>query len=72
MYVTELEKGKSVQLTVQDNRQAYVLCIEGKVTVNGQETLEERDAMEVKGTTLDFVTSQESGSHLLVVEMPLD
>jgi len=69
LYVSEMEKNKKLDFTLSEKRQAYVLCIEGKVSVNGKDTLEERDAMEVKGNTnIEFETKEEGG-HLLLIEM---
>jgi quercetin 2,3-dioxygenase len=45
-YVSELELGHSVDLKLQAGRQAYLLCIEGGVTVNGKQ-LKKYDACEI-------------------------
>eukprot|EP00540_Astrosyne_radiata_P004279 CAMPEP_0116869078 /NCGR_PEP_ID=MMETSP0418-20121206/27558_1 /TAXON_ID=1158023 /ORGANISM="Astrosyne radiata, Strain 13vi08-1A" /LENGTH=279 /DNA_ID=CAMNT_0004505131 /DNA_START=67 /DNA_END=906 /DNA_ORIENTATION=+ len=45
-YATELDLGKKVQLNIGADRQAYLLCIEGGVKVNGKE-LSRHDACEI-------------------------
>jgi redox-sensitive bicupin YhaK (pirin superfamily) len=74
IYVTELDAGKSTSFNVKENRQAYMLCIEGKAIINQDKvTLETRDAMEIKGPIeLAIQAPEDSKAHLLVVEMPLD
>jgi redox-sensitive bicupin YhaK (pirin superfamily) len=74
IYVTELEPGKSVQFPVKQDRQAYMLCIEGEASINqGKVTLQTRDALEIKGPIdLNVQASGNSKAHILVVEMPLE
>jgi len=48
MYATELETGKSVSFDLGDDRQAYLLCMEGSVKVNGK-LLKRHDASEITG-----------------------
>jgi len=48
-FASELEKGTKVTHEIPPGRQAYLLCVEGAVTVNGQ-TLEKHDACEIKGS----------------------
>jgi quercetin 2,3-dioxygenase len=80
-YVAELELGHSVDLKLQRGRQAYLLCIEGGVTVNGNK-LNKYDACEIfhveSGEEEAVVTIQateteatENGdlAHILVFEM---
>lgn len=75
-YASELELGKSVTINLPAGRQAYLLCIEGGIQVNGQ-YLDKHDACEVKGDgllviTAEEVESTESGdvAHFLMYSMP--
>jgi len=47
-FASELEKGQTVTYNLDANRQAYLLCIEGSVKVNGQQ-LNKYDACEITG-----------------------
>lgn len=47
-FATELELGKSVTLDLPEGRQAYLLCIEGGVKVNGNQ-LHKNDSCEITG-----------------------
>lgn len=74
IFVTELEKGKSTEFTVSDNRQAYLLCVEGQASVSfggSCITLDQHDASEVlKGGSLKVeATGSDTGAHMLMVEM---
>lgn len=75
-YTAELELAKSVKLDLEDDRQAYLLCVEGELEVNG-ETLKKHDACEILGGgRLDIkatgVEETEGGevAHLLLYSMP--
>lgn len=74
----ELELGKSTQVEIPNGRQAYLLCIEGELEVNGK-TLTKYDGMEIHGVdegVLDIkatdVEETESGkvAHFLMFDMP--
>ena len=68
MFATELSSGKCLDFDVREGRQAYVLVLEGDVTVN-KAHLSARDACEVKGPLkLDFAAGAE-GAHVLLYEM---
>ena len=68
MYATELSPTKCLEFVVKDGRQAYVLVLEGDVTINKAQ-LSARDACEVKGPLkLDFAAGSE-GAHVLLYEM---
>jgi redox-sensitive bicupin YhaK (pirin superfamily) len=47
-FASELEEGQSVTHELAADRQAYLLCIEGGVTVNGN-VLQRHDACEITG-----------------------
>jgi redox-sensitive bicupin YhaK (pirin superfamily) len=69
VYVSELDAGATINFDVGADRQAYLLCIEGQLNVNS-ETLEERDAMEIRGEVkLALSAPQNSKGHFLLVEM---
>lgn len=74
MFVTELSPSKVASFSLSGNRQAYVLCIEGAVTIggkHGEETLEQYDAAELlDGNGLSF-TAGKDGTHILLFEMAL-
>lgn len=67
IYATYLESGKEIHLSVEENRQAYVVQIEGSSVVN-QMNLYERDGAEVIDEDVS-IKARES-SHLLVIELP--
>ena len=70
MYATELSPTKCLDFDVREGRQAYVLVLEGDVTIN-KARLSARDACEVKGPLkLDFAAGAE-GAHVLLYEMAL-
>lgn len=67
-YVSELDAAKSVDFTINNDRQIYFVQIEGTSRVNGRE-LDNGDAMEI----LDESTLQieaVTNSHFLFIEMP--
>lgn len=79
-YVAEIELGHSVDLKLQSGRQAYLLCIEGGVTVNGDKNkLKKYDACEIVGEEQESVVTiqateteaTENGdlAHILIFEM---
>lgn len=47
-FVSELDLGRKVEIDLPDGRMAYLLCIEGSVTVNGQQ-LKKYDGCEITG-----------------------
>lgn len=51
MYVSEMDPGKSLDFVVEKRRQLYMVCIEGSVSVDKDESstvLEARDALTVR------------------------
>jgi len=68
IYVTELDKGVAVNFKVQANRQAYFVCMEGTLSLNGQE-LTQHDAAEIKGEISLDVKAESENSHAMIVEM---
>lgn len=78
-YVTELDLGKVVQLEIPKGRMAYLLCIEGGVSVNGKQ-LARHDAAEIDGNGGNLiiectnVEKTESGevAHVLLFTMKED
>ena len=48
-YATELQNGQTVTFELPEGRQAYLLCVEGGVKVNGEHQLEKHDACEITG-----------------------
>lgn len=68
LYVSELEKGKSIDFKIDKNRQIYFTQIEGTSSLNSIK-LNEGDAMEItKEEKLTILAS--SNSHFLFIEMP--
>jgi redox-sensitive bicupin YhaK (pirin superfamily) len=82
IYVSEITSGNTVEFVVKENRQAYLLCVEGGVKATSSEggdpvNLAQHDAMEIRGgpAMLSFTpvtTSASDSAHLLLVEMALD
>jgi len=73
MYVTELDQAKSLDLDLGAGRQAYVLCMEGSVSVtgpHGETRLDRHDAAEAVGPSkMTFTGADAEAAHVLVVEM---
>jgi len=75
-HAAELELGKSVSMDIPAGRQAYLLCVEGKLKINGEQ-LEKYDACEVVGSSepitieANEVEETENGevAHFLMFEM---
>jgi redox-sensitive bicupin YhaK (pirin superfamily) len=75
-YAGELELGKTVTIDLPTGRQAYLLCIEGGIQVNGKR-LEKHGACEIMGGGLLEISAEEvepteSGdvAHFLLYSMP--
>ena len=64
--VTEINQDKEISYLVQKNRQAYMVLIEGKASVN-QETLKAKDALEITEESVQIKAL--SPSHFLIIEM---
>ncbi|WP_428910927.1 pirin family protein [Niallia sp. Krafla_26] len=65
-YSLELEKGKEIDFPVSPGRQAYLVQIEGKSTINDL-SLEARDALETVEESIEIKADETS--HFLVIEM---
>ena len=72
MFVSEADAGVSQEISLGQNRQAYLICIEGNLTVNNVQ-LDMRDAAEIVGQESSSfavkLTAGETGSHFLLIEM---
>ena len=67
IFVSELEKGKTLDFTIRTNKQIYFVQIEGSADVNGI-TLNDGDAMEIaQERRLDIQALQDS--HFLFIEI---
>ncbi len=66
MYVIELDKDREIDFPVKENRQAYLVQIEGASIIN-QLDLSMRDGLEV--VEEDLKIKAKETSHLLIVEM---
>ena len=81
-YVSELDLGVSVNLALK-KRMAYMVCLEGAVTLNGGQVLQRHDAVEIMGddivggslnieaTGVEDVEGGRKTAHFLVFAMPL-
>ncbi len=65
-YVLELEKGKEIDFTVEKDRQAYLVQIEGASQIKDI-TLNERDALEIVEENI-LIKANET-SHYIIIEM---
>ncbi|NBI06307.1 pirin family protein [Senegalia massiliensis] len=65
-YVLELDKDNNIDFSVDKNRQAYLVQIEGSSNVNNI-SLVERDAMEI--VEEDILIKANDTSHMFVIEM---
>jgi redox-sensitive bicupin YhaK (pirin superfamily) len=68
VFVAEIQKGKRIQFDQPENRQDYLVCIEGKIEINSVE-LTQYEAAQISCETQLVFTALED-SHLLLVEMP--
>ena len=66
IYSLELEKGKEISFPVKEERQAYLVQIEGNSIINNIELID-RDAMEISEE--DILIKSKETSHVLVLEM---
>jgi redox-sensitive bicupin YhaK (pirin superfamily) len=71
-YAAIISKGKSLSFEIAENRQAYLVLIEGGAKItgakNGQSTdLVTRDAAEITGENI--IVNAEEESHILIIEM---
>jgi len=72
IHVTEVFPGSTVDFTLKEGRQAYLLCVEGSATftgAHGEENLDRHDAAEIFGPNTFTVTPGDVAAHLLMVEM---
>ncbi|MDR1271669.1 MAG: pirin family protein [Clostridiales Family XIII bacterium] len=72
VYATVVKEGESADFEIAEDRQAYMVLIEGKAAVKGLEsgdihTLKQRDAAEIKGEGIEINATEDS--HILVIEM---
>lgn len=66
MYVSELDKTRTLIFELGEKRQLYVKIMEGKANINGT-VFEQRDAAEISGE--DLYVEALSKVHILLVEM---
>jgi len=68
IYVAELDQGSKVEFKVQEDRQVYFVCVEGKTILNG-ESLTQHDAAEIVGQIDLSINSSEGPSSVFIIEM---
>lgn len=66
IFVLELDEGYEISFPVRENRQAYLVQIEGTSTINDL-SLAMRDALEITGESIHIKATETS--HFLIVEM---
>ncbi|MDR1755038.1 MAG: pirin family protein [Eubacterium sp.] len=69
VYATILGENKNISFSVNDDRQAYLVCLEGEADI-GTIHLNERDALEIVKEDVNISTSD--GCHLIIIEMAYD
>jgi redox-sensitive bicupin YhaK (pirin superfamily) len=69
VYAAALAAGESIELTVGEDEQAYLVVLEGEAKVDSQ-VLSERDALEIIKQNVSI--SSEAGAHLYAISMPFD
>jgi redox-sensitive bicupin YhaK (pirin superfamily) len=67
IYVARLESGKQLRFRIADNRQGYLVCIDGKFSSNDIK-MQHRDALKIRGEHDISITALED-SHFLMIEM---
>lgn len=72
VFVSETDPGTSQNISLNHSRQAYLVCIEGDLAINGVK-LSMRDAIEIVAEdNSQFpvkLTAGDTGSHFLIIEM---
>ena len=69
-YVAELtDKKAKLAFELLPERQAYISCIEGSVTIDGFETLNEKDSLEVTSSAKLNFSLQGTNAHFIIIEM---
>jgi redox-sensitive bicupin YhaK (pirin superfamily) len=75
VFVSESDGGHKFEISLGNSRQAYLVCMEGSLGVNGQ-MLKKRDAMELVssgGSDLPLsLRAGEAGAHFMLIEMQRD
>jgi len=77
--VSELEVNKDVSYTLNSSRQAYLICIEGSLSLTtntGKEDVNIRDGLQIankehEAVDIRFSNSGNSNAHFLMIEMAL-
>jgi len=75
IYATLLDEGKNLDFHIADDRQAYLVCVEGVVTVDGggaKTELQRHDAAEIFGDVKLNLIAEAPGTHLLIVDLKKD
>lgn len=70
IYIAELNEQKQVTISNREERQSYVLCLEGNMTGNGID-LDSRDSLKLWGEECLTLTTLEE-SHIMIVEMAME
>jgi len=72
VFVSESDAGRQYEIALPPARQAYVVCIEGALALNGT-SLQQRDAAEVVGDATApaplSIVAGASGSQFMLIEM---
>lgn len=72
VFVSEMKPCLEFDISLNQNRQAYMVCIEGSLEINGT-SLGMRDGVEISAPTNDEmdlkITAGENGAHFLIIEM---
>ncbi len=66
IYSLALDQGKEIHFSVKDDRQAYLVQIEGSSIINHQ-NLSDQDALEIRSEDLQIKAT--TPSHMLLIEM---
>jgi len=76
LYVSELASGGSLDVSVRKDRQAYLLCMEGELSISstssvagGASSLSPHDSAELYGP-VDVTLTATKGAHVLLLDMP--
>ena len=67
IYIARLKSGKQLRFRIADNRQGYLVCIDGKFSSNDIK-VQHRDALKIWGEHELSITALED-SHFLMIEM---
>jgi quercetin 2,3-dioxygenase len=69
IYLSDLEEGKEVAFSQEDDRRIFLFVIEGELAVNGDTTLSKRDSARITDTP-GLQIAAKSNSRFMLIDLP--